>query len=106
MKEQSSGAAVEQTCLGSEENVAKSRWSLRSLEVTEIVGLGQVCRFQARLIYLVGLVQAWALTSMMRPESSGVMGSSLGCGWLSKLWSPFGSPKYQVPYYTKDEKGP
>ena len=25
-------------------------------------------------------------------------------GWLSKLWSPFGSPKYQVPYDTKDPK--
>ena len=25
-------------------------------------------------------------------------------GWLSKLWSPFGSPKYLVPYYTKDPK--
>ena len=26
------------------------------------------------------------------------------CEWLSKSWSPFGSPKYQVPYYTKDPK--
>ena len=25
-------------------------------------------------------------------------------GWLSKLRSPVGSPKYQVPYYTKDPK--
>ena len=25
-------------------------------------------------------------------------------GWLSKLWSPFGSPKYSVPYYAKDPK--
>ena len=26
--------------------------------------------------------------------------------WLSKLWSPFGSLKYLVPYYTKDpQKG-
>ena len=24
------------------------------------------------------------------------------CGWLSKSWSLFGSPKYQVPYSTKD----
>ena len=27
------------------------------------------------------------------------------CGWLSKLRSPFGSPKYLVAYYTKDPKG-
>ena len=27
------------------------------------------------------------------------------CGWLSKLWSPFGSPKYLVPCYSKDPKG-
>ena len=25
-------------------------------------------------------------------------------GWLSKLWSPVGSPKYYVPYCTKDPK--
>ena len=25
-------------------------------------------------------------------------------GWLSKLWSPFGYPKYWVPYYNKDPK--
>ena len=25
-------------------------------------------------------------------------------GWLSKLWSPCGSPKYEVPYYTKEPK--
>ena len=25
-------------------------------------------------------------------------------GWLSKLWSPFGSPKYQVPYYIEEPK--
>ena len=25
--------------------------------------------------------------------------------WLSKLWSPFGSPKYWVPYYTRTQKG-
>ena len=24
--------------------------------------------------------------------------------WFSKLWSPFGSPQYKVPYYTKDPK--
>ena len=23
---------------------------------------------------------------------------------MSKLWSPLGSPKYEVPYYTKDLK--
>ena len=28
-------------------------------------------------------------------------------GWLSKLWSLFGYPKYWVPYYNRDpEKGP
>ena len=27
------------------------------------------------------------------------------CGWLSKLWSPFESPKYKVPYYTQDPEG-
>ena len=26
------------------------------------------------------------------------------CGWLSKLWSLFGYPKYQVPYYNRDPK--
>ena len=26
-------------------------------------------------------------------------------GWLSKRWSPFGSPKYQVPFDTRDPKG-
>ena len=26
-------------------------------------------------------------------------------GWLSKLWSLFGHPKYQVPYYNRDSKG-
>ena len=26
-------------------------------------------------------------------------------GWLSKVWSPFGSFEYQVPYHTKDLKG-
>ena len=25
-------------------------------------------------------------------------------GWLSKLWSLFGYPKYSVPYYKKDPK--
>ena len=25
-------------------------------------------------------------------------------GWLSKLWSLFGYPKYEVPYYHKDPK--
>ena len=25
-------------------------------------------------------------------------------GWLSKPLPPFGSPKYEVPYYTKDTK--
>ena len=25
-------------------------------------------------------------------------------GWLSKLWSLFGYPKYWVPYYNKDPK--
>ena len=25
-------------------------------------------------------------------------------GWLSKLWSPFGYPKYMVPYYKRDPK--
>ena len=25
-------------------------------------------------------------------------------GWLSKLWSRFGYPKYQVPYYNRDPK--
>ena len=25
-------------------------------------------------------------------------------GWLSKLWSLFGYPKYQVPYYNRDPK--
>ena len=25
-------------------------------------------------------------------------------GWLSKLWSLFGYPKYKVPYYNKDPK--
>ena len=25
-------------------------------------------------------------------------------GWLSKLWSPSGFPKYQVPHYTKDPR--
>ena len=25
-------------------------------------------------------------------------------GWLSKLWSRFGYPKYQVPYYIRDPK--
>ena len=25
-------------------------------------------------------------------------------GWLSKSWSPFGSPKYSVPHYTKEPK--
>ena len=28
----------------------------------------------------------------------------LTCGWLSKVWSFFGYPKYQVPYYTRDPK--
>ena len=26
------------------------------------------------------------------------------CGWLSKLWPPFGYPKYSVPYYNRDPK--
>ena len=25
-------------------------------------------------------------------------------GWLSKLWSLFGYPKYEVPYYNRDPK--
>ena len=25
-------------------------------------------------------------------------------GWLSRLWSLFGNPKYSVPYYNKDPK--
>ena len=25
-------------------------------------------------------------------------------GWLPKLWCPFGSPKYSVPYYSMDPK--
>ena len=25
-------------------------------------------------------------------------------GWLSKSWSLFGYPKYQVPYYNRDPK--
>ena len=25
-------------------------------------------------------------------------------GWLSKLWSLFGSPKYKMRYYTKEPK--
>ena len=27
-----------------------------------------------------------------------------GYGWLSKLWSLLGYPKYWVPYYTRDKK--
>ena len=37
------------------------------------------------------------------------MGPRFGCpcsrGWLSKLWSVFGYPKYSVPYYNRDPKG-
>ena len=43
-------------------------------------------------------------------NASGPRPISMDCGFrhpyglLSKLWSPFGSPKYYVPYYTKDPK--
>ena len=40
-------------------------------------------------------LQAWLYPP---PQGPGL------CGWLSSLWSPLGSPKYSVPYYTKDPR--
>ena len=53
-----------------------------------------------------GPVGAFTLVpSCQRVESlAWALGSCLEYGWLSKLWSPFGSPKYWVPYCIKDPR--
>ena len=45
--------------------------------------------------------------SLLSGFARGVLLSLHVRGWLSKLWSLFGYPKYEVPYYNRDpKKGP
>ena len=75
----------------------------------KLTGIAETCgnrNLEGRLLQLAAM-QAFLMTTARRLRWLLGLDWQKLFGWLSKLWSLFGYPKYQVPYYKRDpKKGP